>query len=77
MKTQSKSGRPSVLRRPIQHLYPLEVDCQGSNPPSEVDLPDSLDTTLPDVTTEMPARSQPRRAAAVEARDRILGCLAD
>ncbi len=28
VRTQSKTGRSTVLRRPIQHLYPLEVDWQ-------------------------------------------------
>ena len=29
VKTQSKTGRPTVLRRPIQHFYPLRLICKN------------------------------------------------
>ena len=59
----SKTGRPILLRRPIQHLYPLEVSSSTT----------SLDKDIPvDVT-----RRRSTQAAALHARDRIVGQLID
>lgn len=79
VRTCSRAGRPTVVRRPIQHLYPLEVGGQGG---STIDFqlgttPDTLCLQpSPDATTAMPRR-QLCRVAAIEARDRILGCVTD
>ena len=80
MRTHLKAGRFTVLRLPIQHLYPIEVDCKQEStvrPPSELTLPDTSHPQIPPgAIAEMPRR-QPRRVAAIEARDRVLGCVTD
>ena len=81
VKTQSKTGRPTVLRRPI-HLYPLEVDLQerkaGDNQPegtpADTSSADTHQTSNEDLSTEGNSNicgTRPRRAAAVQARDRV------
>lgn len=88
VRVQSKTGRTTVLRRPIQHLYPLEVGCRedpiGSQPEK---LPTDVENAAPSVTQsdnqdpptviETSQGGRPRRSAAIEARDRILGCVTD
>jgi hypothetical protein len=67
----SKTGRPVILQRPIQHLYPLEVQSEDvPNIPAldPVSGPaDSMSYSPP------PAMTRPQRAAASEARDGIYG----
>lgn len=75
VRVQSGTGHSTVLRRPIQHLYPLEVRCQeppnlGSELPSTTLNPDEDSSTEPPPASMRP----PRRATALQARDRILGC---
>ena len=86
----SKPGRPTVLKRPIQHLYPLEVGSQQGDPTNAqpemalTDLRDDLSTTCrqddqgtPMDRNEMSQGRRTQRHAALEARDRILGCVTD
>ena len=85
---QSKTGRATVLKRPIQQLYPLEIGC-GKDLQSEIVTTDEdtenngaplnpqREDELSCVNTEAPHGGRPRRSAAVEARDRILGCVTD
>lgn len=90
IRVRSKKGRSTVLRRPIQLLYPLKVCCDkgqdSSTSSAEVtntgesdrqpDL-DNQDTTDHEETpTELPDtfRGRNPRLAALHARDRILGC---
>ena len=61
----SKTGRPVLLRRPVQHLYPLEVSSSEAKQDGNLEG----DIVLP------PRRST--RAAAMHARDRIVGQLLD
>ena len=85
---QSKTGQTTVLRRPVQHLFPLEVGCQTDS----IDLKSGKMTTDVDVqdnespqsgkqasqtVVKAPPGSRPRRSAAIEARDGILGCITD
>ena len=82
---QSKTGRATVLRRPIQHLYPLEIGCE--KPEIVTTDKDTENNGAPPnpqcedkrscVNTETPHGGRPRRSAAIEARDRILGCVTD
>ena len=85
MRVASKNGGPKTLHRPLQHVYPLKVcdDALSDAHPDRdimtcqpadvgVDVPTS---TAPDNSNS--ASRRPRRAAAVHARDRILGCLTD
>lgn len=75
VRVQSKSGRDVVLRRPMQHLYPLEANIQRQSTeshPEETD--DGAESHEP---VKAPQNGQLRRSAAVQARDRILGCMTD
>ena len=75
MRVQSKSGRVVVLRRPIQHLYPLEVDVQGQSTESQPEETDNDRESHEPV--EAPQNGRPRCSAAIQARDRILRCVTD
>ena len=88
VRVQSKTGRAIALRRPVQHLYPLEIGSQENSANSQSgrlttnteddDTPSNPQSENPDaqMADETP-RERPRRSAAVEARDRILGCVTD
>ena len=61
----SKSGRVDILRRPVQHIYPLEI-----RPTEPVETsPTVEDAPTPEVPK--PIRSRPVRKAAVRAIDKI------
>ena len=38
VRVQSKTGRATVLKRPIQHLYPLEIGCQENSANSQPEM---------------------------------------
>ena len=91
-------GRSSVLWRPVQKLYPLEIfqeeesktrdNCEtqgGSIDQEEMtngsshhggDLPESRPSEVP-ANTQLSTSSCPRRAATVEARDKIFARLCE
>ena len=77
VQVQSKTGRRTVLNRPIQHLYPLEIntrqiDSAPSDHSSNTESPEQEESTVPTKTdTAVTRRRQPRRQAAIEARDKI------
>ena len=75
VKVTSRSGHPSVIRRPIQHIYPMEVK-SSSVPTDNTDavLNNDRHVTLAD---KSPTRSLSKRRAALEARDKILGSTLD
>ena len=75
VRVRSKSGRAIVLRRPIQHLYPLEVDIQEQSTESQSE--EANDVTESRRPVEAPQSGRPQRAAAIRARDKILGCVTD
>ena len=91
IRVQSKTGRTTVLKRPVQLLYPLEVcsqerdsaDSQPELKPTGVsgDLPSSTrqvnDQDPPMGGTETSPEGRPRRSAAIEARNRILSYVTD
>ena len=83
VRVMSKGGCPKSLRRPLQHIYPLEVRCEPA-----ADAPSDADTTALDAehgradnssipavetSTSSPLPRRPTRVAATLARDRILG----
>ena len=82
VRVTSKRGHVKLLRRPIQHIYPLEVHCGSHDlspkaddvPPADDDIqgPDGEERTLPDATN-----ARPVRRAATQARDQIIGCLSE
>ena len=70
-----KSGRSSrsLLKRPVQHLYPLEVQCvaspherEGSSPPALDEQPVHIDTMT---------SSRPKRVASQIAQLKIKDCI--
>ena len=84
VRVQTKTGRTTVLKRPIQHLYPLEGNCEKTPTDTQTDEPSSHDDDgardppdEEDPHVEAPQVGRPRRAAAIEARDKIVGCITD
>ena len=78
VRTQTKTGRPTILRRPIQLLYPLEINCQ----PRSDDVQGTTASTAPDssmdcVVVDQETGSRPQRAAAVRAHCRIAEWMRD
>ena len=67
--------QPIILRRPVQRLYPLEINC---SPSDSSDIPsETEDQSTPIVTSPPPNRAdgtplRPRRSAAVRAQDSIM-----
>ena len=70
VQVRSKGGKCTKLRRPVQRLYPLEIQCevpvQQTAEVSSSQNPDPVSTELRTEQT-VSTRSCPRRAAAVEA----------
>jgi len=84
VRVSSKGGRVRVLRRPVQHIYPLEVQSEPSDgEPTNTDPPymqmESPCNSAESVgtTPDHASMCRPVRASAVQARDRILGCVTD
>ena len=88
VRVQSKTGRTTVLKRPIQHLYPLEIGYEKDSQPEIITTNEDTENNgapptpqhedeRSSVNTETPQGGRPRRSAAIEARDRILGCVTD
>ena len=61
VRVPSKKGRSTTLRRPIQHLYPLEMNSKATEPRQEAEAA----RNEPNPEVDRPAQ-HPRRAAAVE-----------
>ncbi|XP_028397211.1 uncharacterized protein LOC114521021 [Dendronephthya gigantea] len=61
VKVSSKGKRPSTLRRPVQLLYPLEINAEMKHDETEVDRP------AESVTQPEGPRVRSRRAAAIRA----------
>ena len=82
MKVMSKNGHPKILRRPLQHIYPLEVRHEPTTDaepgqdmtPDEPDQPSSTSVETVESSTSGTMSRRPTRSAAAQARDRILGC---
>lgn len=74
----SKTGRPHLMRRPIQHLYLLEVSSSNEkdNPPDENVANEKNNPHEENVVQDVP-QCRSTRAAALQARDRIVGQLMD
>ena len=70
VRIQSKGGKSTTLRRPVQRLYPLEIQCQAAEPePAVIATRLVPDSTVSSTSLEQaePRRSRRRRAATVEA----------
>ena len=87
VRVQSKTGRTIVLKRPIQHLYSLEIGNEDSQPEIVTTDEDTENNGASPtlqyederfcVNTETPQGGRPHCSAAIEAQDRILGCVTD
>lgn len=78
VRVTSQKGQSKTLRRPLQHIYPLEVCCEptrGEMDTSQEETPDGSDppTSTSVRTTESSVPRRSTRSAAAQARDRILG----
>ena len=78
VRVQSSGQRSSLLKRPIQRLYPLEVrtseEVPSPNPSSDVDLhvaPPLDNSNESDLTTQAPGTSRQKRQAFRQAQDKI------
>ena len=69
----SKTGRPSVLRRPIQHLYPLKVNEAPENDDNHMMGEDENGQN----SVVSVCRHRPNRAAAIRARDQTATWISD
>ena len=72
MRVTYKKGNAKILRKPIQHIYPLE---DRSNLPPAEPCQDTAEEPTPAVSEDV--QRPPVRRAAAQARDRVLGCLMD
>ena len=80
VQVRSKGGKCTKLRRPVQRLYPLEIQCEVPvQQTAEVSSSQNPDPVSTEVRTKQPVstRSCARRAAAVEADRRKTTWLED
>ena len=81
VRTQTKTGRSTVLQCPVQLLYPLEINYQPRNDNSQNDVPttavDYLTNDAIDGTASQETVSRPQRAAAMRAHNRVAEWMAD
>lgn len=88
VKTVTRDGQPEMLRRPIQHLYPLEVESAFDSNESTVEKTSSPKVVTPtpvdivgedssERVTNTPAvpPSRPRRIAAQRGEERRKACM--
>ena len=80
LRVASEKGRSTTLQRPLQRLYPLEIECyvkepEGENPCNSESRGDGivepLDTTDNNRDVDI-AANRPKRKAAAQARDKIM-----
>ena len=71
VKVVSKGGQVKIIRRPIQHIYPLEVRSRSTD--EEVRVEESHST--PVAESSDPIRPRSTRKSAAHARDRIVGVM--
>lgn len=78
MKVVSKNGSPRLLRRPLQHIYPLEVRSDNEETPHEDTPPDDENNqqAMP-IPVTPPQGTRGVRKAAIEARSRIRECMSN
>ena len=70
VKVVSSAGRPTMLRRPLQLLYPLEVQqCDGDVMPDTVDTHEASDTANDDTADAFTGSEPQRRSNHVASRN--------
>ena len=81
MRVAPGKGHAKLLRRPIQHIYPLEIRSGSPDPTSQVaELAPTSDNDErgsdgEDIARPIRTQVHPARRAVNRARDRIVGCL--
>ena len=74
LKVGSKDGSSTVLQRPLQLIYPLEVNSGPTTPPPSEQDDDTVDRLCPSTPQETAEPPRPRRKAALKARQLIRKC---
>ena len=85
VRSSSKTGRCVVIKQPMQHLYPLEVEPQETsshqNDLARIDTEESSPVRPPGDCVDQQAveapTTRPKHVAAMEAWDKILGWMVD
>lgn len=63
-----KNGHPTLLQRPVQLLYPLEISSDCSSDQTNQDPCTHQEVTIHDKTVELPEPSRLQRRSALKAR---------
>ena len=71
VKVLSSTGRPTTLKRPIQHLYPLEIREAGGEKDQVAEGPSQPPEEEQEKTPEEQPQRRSTRQAAVKARERV------
>ena len=74
VRVMSKGGRAKVIRRPIQHIYPLEIRSRLSET-SAVEAPSAAAVSNPEESMYSGVRARSTKKAALNAKARIEGLL--
>ena len=77
LRVLSKTGRSTIVQRPIQQLFPLEIPQCTSEEDTIVTTPNDTPNDTPDHETLTSPNSRPTRAAAFDARSKIVAALTD
>lgn len=81
LRVSSEKGHSTTLQRPLQRLYPLEIDCYVKEPegenPCESESPgaetvEPVDATDGNGDGDSTTAERPKKKAAVQARDKIM-----
>lgn len=80
LKLPAKNGQTTLLCRPLQLLYPLEINCQMDDQTNAANYTNSVvegepELTNKEVLNEGTTRRLSQRAAARQANDRLKACL--
>ena len=85
VRVHAKGNRTLILQRPIQRLYPLEINCHIEDSKEDelhisenVSISNQEETTMVECqhsTDDARLTRRPRRAAALKARDRVNACM--
>ena len=76
LKLPAKDGQTTLLRRPLQLLYPLEINCQiGEQTSAAQDSNGGEPEQFDEVPSEHATRRRSQRTAARQANDQLKACL--
>ena len=78
LKLSTKDGQATFLRRPLQLLYPLEINCHFNDPaiaPNDTSSAEDVGIEQTDNEVPIATRRQSQRLAARQANDQLKACL--